>query len=937
MRILQACLLATASVALAAGIAAPAAAQTSKSYGFDIAAQPLEGALVELTDETGLQLIYSSELTSGVKSGGVKGTMTAEAALQRILAGTGLTFRVTGSGAITIDRPTAADGEVITGAVRVEGAQGSPYFGGAGVTAGVNGVNGSRDITATEGTGSFTSGALTIGSKVPQALKDVPQSISVLTSERLAQQNVTDFTTAMKQLPGISLVQGNATAEGGSNNLQTTFYSRGFAVTSIQVDGGAPLSTSFGGGTAYQPLIDMAQYDHVELLRGAAGTFNGYGDPSGTINLVRKKPLDHAQVLAEAQIGSWSNYRVMLDATAPLALDGRLRGRLVTTWQDRRYFYDTAKDDKTLLYGIAELDATPTTLVTAGVSHTKQNSVPWLYGLPRYQSGGDLKLPRSTCLCFDWNRWDFDTTELFAGVEQKLGDDWTAKINFTRNRQTSVRKVAYSYGPVNPLTGAGPTLSGSYSDFASTQNSIEATLSGSFEIFGQRQEITAGINRVHHDGGGQLAYSGMIYGTAAEPYQPYAGGPEYYYGSLNGSRPPADVLGFDPHDPLYTEPRNPLPQTGYPVYGDVETTAYANLRLTAFDRLHLVAGFRWSRYDSEYLMQSLCTAPVYCPGQAIGDVVGDDYRQNYRTTDFSWPPAVSLSYDVTRNLSAYVGYTDIYVSQALYLDGDLNGLDPLTGSNVEAGLKWQSPDGRLNVSVAGYRIRQKGFAALDGAYDSNVTDEDMANGIYYYFVASNGRRVPNATIGDHLNCCYASDPNQRLHSDGIDAEMTGELAAGWQIAASYTFSRNKMEGTTFADSAGLPFVTIAPEHLYKIWTSYDFGTAGKAGWLSGLTLSAGINGQSSGYRAGFACDDLGPPNALGVSACESPEKPYEFTVPAYAVLSGRIDYRFSKIWSLAVNLENILDKTYYQTAESVYSGNWYGEPRSFTATLSAKW
>ncbi len=54
--------------------------------------------------------------------------------------------------------------------------------------------------------------------------------------------------------------------------------------------------------------------------------------------------------------------------------------------------------------------------------------------------------------------------------------------------------------------------------------------------------------------------------------------------------------------------------------------------------------------------------------------------------------------------------------------------------------------------------------------------------------------------------------------------------------------------------------------------------------------------------------------------------------------SGRIDYRFSKVWSLAVNLENILDKTYWQTTGTLPSGgNWYGAPRSVTATLHAKW
>ncbi len=320
--------------------AQPAVAQGEASFDFDVPAQPLARALSAIAERANIQVVYPDKEPLTLGSPAVRGRMTVNQALAAALAGSGYSYRYLREGVVTLVATSAEgnDGERVTGAVRIEGAQGSPYFGGAGVAAGVNGINGSRDITATEGTGSFTSGALTIGSKAPQALKDVPQSVSVLTAERLEQQNVTDFTTAMNQLPGITLVQG-------ATSLENTFYSRGFAIQSIQVDGGAPLTRKFAGsvGVAYIPQIDMSIYDHVELLRGAAGTFSGYGDPGGTVNLVRKKPLDHAQLTLEAQAGSWSNYRVVADATSPLALDGKLRGRLVMTYQDRHYFYDTAK------------------------------------------------------------------------------------------------------------------------------------------------------------------------------------------------------------------------------------------------------------------------------------------------------------------------------------------------------------------------------------------------------------------------------------------------------------------------------------------------------------------------------------------------------------------------------------------------------------------
>jgi outer-membrane receptor for ferric coprogen and ferric-rhodotorulic acid len=890
---------------------APSQAEDVRSYS--IAAGSLASALNVFANETGLALVYPAELVAGLETRGFSGRSTPSGALASILSGSGLVFRFSDARTVVIERSAAGDnGERVLGAVRIEGAQGSPYFGGAGKAAGVNGINGSRDITATEGTGSFTSGALTIGSKVAQALKDVPQSISLLTSERLKQQNVTDFTTAMRQLPGVTLVQGNS-------SLENIFYSRGFAVTSIQVDGGAPLTTTKG----YFPQIDMSIYDHVELVRGASGLFNGYGNPSGVVNLVRKKPLDHPQYVLDLQAGSWSNYRVVADATAPLALDGKLRGRLVMTYQNNHYFYDTAKDNKSVIYGIVELDATPTTTIEAGINYTKQNSSPWLGGLPRYQNGSDLKLPRSTCLCFSWNRQNFDTTEIFGIIEQKLGDDWNLKFNVTKNQQSNTRKIGWIGGGVNSTNLRGPLFIAGYYDYASSQLSAEFTMSGGFTLFGQRQEVTIGANRVNSDAGNAYVYGRLLTaGTAAAPYQPYAGGPLYYSGSPNGRAPSANVLNFNPLDPLYTEPHNILPDTHRIIDSNTQLGAYINVRLTAFDRLHLTTGFRWSRWQSNVLSYKLCTVltdPINVPdcyGRNIGDTYGKDAGK-FSADDTNWPPPVSLSFDITKNLNIYASYTDIYINQDYALDASLKPLNPITGSNWEGGVKWAPKNGKINFSLSAYRVQQKGFAAWDGTVFKEIGNK---------------------------TCCFIRNPNRSDTSSGIDLDITGEILPGWQIAANYTYDETKQEGSDYGTDEGKPLVTIQPKHLYKIWTTYNFGATGASGALSGLSISGGVNGQSSGYQSGAVCVNFdGHPNPVtGAEGCVSGDVPdyipFEYVVPSYAVFSGRIDYRISKAWSLAINLENILDKTYYQTTGVDPSGgNWYGAPRSVTASLRAKW
>ena len=61
------------------------------------------------------------------------------------------------------------------------------------------------------------------------------------------------------------------------------FYSRGFQITSLQIDGGAPLAL---GAYTYDASQDLAFYDRVEVMRGASGLLGGMGDPGGIVNLV---------------------------------------------------------------------------------------------------------------------------------------------------------------------------------------------------------------------------------------------------------------------------------------------------------------------------------------------------------------------------------------------------------------------------------------------------------------------------------------------------------------------------------------------------------------------------------------------------------------------------------------------------------------------------
>ena len=209
---------------------------------------------------------------------------------------------------------SSADGEAI-GTVEVEGAK-------------TAGANGSSDVTATEGTHSYTTDAMSVGSKTAQSIRETPQSVTVITQQQRQDQNITNLTQVLTQAAGVEVTTTNGNA---------VYYSRGFQITNFQIDGSPIGANPFPSFAQPGLATNLAEYDHVEVLRGPDGMFAGNGDPGGTVNLTRKKPLDHTQVIFEGAVGSWNNDRA-IDVSAPVLGTEAVRTRFVVEDQQQDYF-----------------------------------------------------------------------------------------------------------------------------------------------------------------------------------------------------------------------------------------------------------------------------------------------------------------------------------------------------------------------------------------------------------------------------------------------------------------------------------------------------------------------------------------------------------------------------------------------------------------------
>lgn len=631
-----------AAAALLAGVLSVQAQPAARDI--DIPAQPLDKALGALARQTGARILFGTDLTEGKQAPALKGSLTSQQALERLLAGSGLVVRVTQDGGFTVaPKPPEASGETTLPAVRVK-------------------ASAVRDA-ATEGRAAYTSPTVTIG-KTEQVLKDIPQSVSVLTRQRINDQNLTQMEVALDQMTGLQL--DTATGFGSAN-----VYARGFLINNYQSDGVPQtfLGTSFTGA-------DLAVYDRVEVIRGVSGLLQGTGNPSATINLVRKKPSREFAAHAAGYAGSWDYYRGEVDAGGPLNAAGSLRGRLVAVHEDREHFVDQVGSRKSVLYGVLELDIGSRTTATLGIHDQRVDAVPFIFGLPRYSDGRSLDLPRSTTLVPAWNSWSQDITDVFINFGHQLDSDWKLNLSFNSAPQEQDFKRSITRGTaanrgVDPANPMGSIYTGVRWQSNGARRNFDANAVGPVTLFGRRHELVLGANSID--------YVSETRQTAFFPAVAIS-----------------NVFDFDPNG--VAEPAKG-PFTAGTTTRTRQHGLYASGRFNLAERLKLSVGARLSMYTSRTDNHNLVTGTTTA-GRKV-------------SYDNELTPYAGLVFDLDRTLSVYASYADVFLPQTSQFTASGDELKPIVGANYEAGIKGAWFGGDLNASLAVFRIDQQNRAQED--------------------------------------------------------------------------------------------------------------------------------------------------------------------------------------------------------------------------------
>lgn len=503
-------------------------------------------------------------------------------------------------------------------------------------------------------------------------VRETPQSVTVITQQRMTDQNLETIADVVRNTAGVSIVE--------VDDVRNVFNARGFEITNYQIDG-VPLSWSLAGDSA-ETLADVSIYERVELVRGATGLLTGAGDPSASINLVRKH-ADARELAASitGSFGSWENRQIAADVASPLNESGTLRGRLVAKYEEGESYIDLFNSDKTVFYGVLEADLGESSIVRAGASQQTINPTAPLWGaLPTFHDDGTFtSLPVSQSTSANWAYWDTVNTNYFVNAGHEFANGWNLSFNYNRLINSADTELLYLYGVINEASGTGLATWPYKSDGESVQDSFDLHLSGDYTLFGRDHEFTLGALHSVQDAD--------TYAYAASGPNAFLPATSLYDWDGNFPRPEFSTTGS--HDQaIDTE------QTGF----------FAATRINATDALRFIGGVRassWERTGTEY-----------------------GATQNYNADDIVIP-YLGVLYDLTPNHRLYASYTEIFQPQNLRTETGAT-LDPIIGEAYEAGIKSSFFSDALQTSFALFSIQQDGLGQPTGSVVANSAPPEPA-------------------------------------------------------------------------------------------------------------------------------------------------------------------------------------------------------------------
>lgn len=250
--------------------------------------------------------------------------------------------------------------------------------------------------------------------KTDTALRDIPQSISVIPATVLKDLGSNNVERALEFAGGVS-------KQNNFGGLTLYEYSiRGFTTSQFYQDG-------FSANRGYPSTPDTANIERIEVLKGPAASLYGRGDPGGTVNIVTKKPQAEAFTTVQTSAGSWDRYRTAVDINTPLDSEGQVLSRVNLAVEDNHSFRDHVQSKRVFVAPSFSWQLDPDTSLLVESEFVRHSST-FDRGIvaPNNRWSG---MSRSTFLG-EPNDGDIDNhnNRLQATLEHHLNDAWKLRL-----------------------------------------------------------------------------------------------------------------------------------------------------------------------------------------------------------------------------------------------------------------------------------------------------------------------------------------------------------------------------------------------------------------------------------------------------------------------------------------------------------------------------
>lgn len=700
--------------------------------------------------------------------------------------------------------------------------------------------------------------------KFTRPLADTTRTVTVVPQKVIEEQHATTLTDAMKNVAGAGAFFAG---ENGSSTTGDAIYMRGVDTSnSIYVDGIRDIAAI---------SRDTFNISSVEVIKGPSGSDYGRSAPSGSINMVTKKPQLQTSVDGSVSYGSASNRRATVDYNQMLNDNSAFR---VNVMGDNGHDQTRNKVSHEK-YGIAPSIAfgldTPTRLYLDYV-HVHQNNTPDggipTIGLPGYSAptstSADLSplntAPKVNRHNFYGTNSDYDKSSVDSATlrfEHDLSDNTTIR-NITRWAQT--RQKYLMTAVMGGVKNIDTHDSSDYNDWTwgrlanthDTTNKIvtnQTNLTTKFATGSVKHDVSTGFEFTHES--------------------------QTNWG-LNAITPPA-VNIYHPDSDISV---GGLSRSGANGHGSTDTFglyAFDTLQLT--DKLEVNGGVRLDSYHTDYKSATACggtgrNAVACSTGMAKGTPV-QTVNASKSGNLFNWKAGVL--YHLTEQGNVYANYG---VSQqppggnnfqlaegGSGRSADRTDFQPQKAATAEIGTKWNLMDSRLLLTAALFRTDIK-----------NEVQQDAGTQDY-------------SQVG-------------RKRVEGYELTVSGDITDNWHALAGYTLQNASVTEGSAVNNDGSKYLSYTPRHAFTAWTTYQITPA--------LVAGAGARYVGSMHRGTDGAE--GTPN----------------TVDNYWVADAMAGYKVNSNLDLQLNVYNLFDKHYVQSINK--SGYRYhpGAERSWMLTAN---